>query len=46
MEAIFAELSKKATIAETSVKDIAMKAIESSSKPYFTERTKEISGKE
>jgi hypothetical protein len=46
MDAIFAELSKKASVAETSVKDIAMKAIESSSKPYFTERTKEGSGKE
>lgn len=46
MDTIFAELSKKSSVAEASVKDIAMKAIESSSKPYFTERTKESQGKE
>ena len=46
METTIKELSQKAITAETSVKDIAIRAIESSSKPYFIEKTKDSQGKE
>ncbi|MFA5328763.1 MAG: hypothetical protein WC384_13305 [Prolixibacteraceae bacterium] len=46
MEITIKELSQKAITAETSVKDIAIRAIESSSKPYFIEKNKEGQGKE
>jgi hypothetical protein len=40
------EFSQKAVTAEASVKDIAIRAIESSAKPYFIEKPKEGGGKE
>ncbi|MDP2335005.1 MAG: hypothetical protein Q8N05_00870 [Bacteroidota bacterium] len=46
MEAIISESSKKAATAETSVKDIAMKAIESSGKMQLISNTRDNSGKE
>lgn len=46
MEISLKEFSQKAVAAETSVKDIAMKAIESSSKPYFIEKNKETQNKD
>jgi hypothetical protein len=46
MEALVNEASKKATTAETSVKDIAMKAIESSGKMQLFGNSRESSGKE
>jgi hypothetical protein len=46
MEAITSELSKKAVTAESSVKDIAMKAIESSGKMQIISNSKENTGKE
>jgi hypothetical protein len=35
-----------AATSEASVKDIAIKAIESTSKPYFVEKAREVQGKE
>ena len=46
METTVKEFSQKSVAAETSVKDIAMKAIESSSKPYFIEKNKEAQNKD
>jgi len=46
LDAIIGELSKKAVTAELSVKDIAMKAIESSGKMQIISNSKESSGKE
>ncbi|MBW8332192.1 MAG: hypothetical protein K0M40_09245 [Prolixibacteraceae bacterium] len=46
MEALVNEASKKATTAEISVKDIAMKAIESSGKMQLISNPRESSGKE
>lgn len=46
METSLKEFSQKAVAAESSVKDIAMKAIENSSKPYFIEKSKENSTKD
>ena len=46
MEVAIKELSQKAITAEASVKDIAIRAIDSSSKPYFVEKTKDGQGKE
>ena len=46
MEALVNEASKKATTAEISVKDIAMKAIESSGKMQLISNSRESSGKE
>ena len=46
MDAIISELSKKAVTAESSVKDIAMKAIESSGKMQLISNVKENTGKE
>jgi hypothetical protein len=46
MEAIIGEMSKKASTAEISVKDIAMKAIESSGKMQFINSSRENTGKE
>ena len=40
METAVKELSVKTSTAELSVKDIAIKAIESSSKPIYLENTK------
>jgi hypothetical protein len=46
MDAIISELSKKAVTAETSVKDIAMKAIESSGKMQLISNSRENTNKE
>ncbi len=46
MENAMKEMSQKTAIAESSVKDIAIKAIESSSKPYYFEKHKESSSVE
>lgn len=46
MDVIISELSKKAVTAESSVKDIAMKAIESSGKMQLITNSKENTGKE
>ena len=46
MEITMKELSQKAITSEVSVKDIAIKAIESTSKPYFVEKPREVQGKE
>ena len=46
LETTIKELSQKAVTAEASVKDIAIRAIENSSKPYFIEKTKDGQGKE
>ena len=46
MEAIIGDMSKKTAIAETSVKDIAMKAIESSGKMQLFGNSRENAGKE
>ncbi|MEI6048853.1 MAG: hypothetical protein WCS03_08135 [Bacteroidota bacterium] len=46
MEITMKELSQKSVTSEASVKDIAIKAIESTSKPYFVEKTREVQGKE
>jgi hypothetical protein len=46
MDAIISELSKKAVTAESSVKDIAMKAIESSGKMQIISNPKENTAKE
>jgi len=46
MEAILSDMSKKTAIAETSVKDIAMKAIESSGKMQLFSNSRENTGKE
>lgn len=46
MDAITSELSKKAVTAESSVKEIAMKAIESSGKMQIISNSKENAGKE
>ena len=46
MEAVISEMSKKAATAEISVKDIAMKAIESSGKMQLISNSRENSGKE
>ncbi|NEW82869.1 MAG: hypothetical protein GZ094_10965 [Mariniphaga sp.] len=46
LEVSIKEFSQKAATAESSVKDIAIKAIESSSKMHFIEKSKDLSGKE
>jgi hypothetical protein len=46
MEITMKELSQKTVTSEASVKDIAIKAIESTSKPYFVEKTREVQSKE
>ena len=46
MEITMKELSQKTITSEASVKDIAIKAIESTSKPYFVEKTREVQSKE
>ena len=46
LETTIKELSQKAITAEASVKDIAIRAIENSSKPYFIEKTKDGQVKE
>jgi len=46
LEAFTKELTQKTATAEISVKDIAIKAIESSGKMHYFEKTKETSNKE
>ena len=46
LETTMKELSAKTVTAEASVKDIAIKAIESSSKPYYIEKSKEGNAKD
>ena len=46
LEVTIKEMSQKTITAEANVKDIAIKAIESSSKPYFIEKSKDNQNKE